>query len=93
MKCPTIKAAKAINDHTLLIEFANNKLKRYDITPLLSKEMFAPLKNLTFFKNVRVDAGGYALVWNEDIDISKYELWNQGVPARRAECKNGVREH
>jgi hypothetical protein len=23
--------------------------------------------------------GGYGLAWNEDIDISEYELWNNGV--------------
>ena len=80
MKCPTIKTAKAIDDHTLLVEFANNEFKKYDIDPLLSKEMFYPLKNQAFFKNVRVDVGGYAVVWNEDIDISEYELWNHGVP-------------
>ena len=41
--------------------------------------MFAPLKNPSFFKDFRIEAGGYGLVWNEDIDISEYELWENGV--------------
>jgi hypothetical protein len=41
--------------------------------------MFAPLKNPSFFKNFRIEAGGYGLVWNEDIDISEYELWKNGI--------------
>jgi hypothetical protein len=41
--------------------------------------MFAPLRNLSFFKNFKIESGGYGLVWNEDIDISEYELWKNGV--------------
>jgi len=40
--------------------------------------MFSPLNNPTFFKTVRVEQGGYAVVWNENIDISEYELWSRG---------------
>jgi hypothetical protein len=42
--------------------------------------MFLLLKNSAFFKSVQVDTGGYAVVWNEDIDISEYELWCNGQP-------------
>ncbi|CDH46826.1 MAG: DUF2442 domain-containing protein [Candidatus Competibacteraceae bacterium] len=42
--------------------------------------MFADLKNSAFFKNVRVDQGGYAVYWNDEIDISEYELWTHGIP-------------
>jgi hypothetical protein len=41
--------------------------------------MFYPLKNPAFFRNFIIDSGGYALVWNEDIDISEYELWQNGI--------------
>ena len=47
--------------------------------------MFAPLKNPSFFKNFRIEAGGYGLVWNEDIDISEYELWKNGVSLKDSE--------
>jgi len=62
----------------LLVEFDNQQKRKYDVMPLLSKEMFAPLANLALFQSVRVDDGGYAVVWNEDIDISEYELWVHG---------------
>jgi Protein of unknown function (DUF2442) len=80
MNCPKVKSAKAIDEHTLLVEFDNQQKRKYDITPLLSKEMFSPLKNVALFKSVRVDEGGYAIVWNENIDISEYELWRHGQP-------------
>lgn len=76
---PKIQVAKAINHHVLSIEFNNGEKKLYDITPLLKNEMFLPLKNPDFFKNVQVETGGYAVFWNEEIDISEYELWLHGT--------------
>ncbi|WP_394753862.1 DUF2442 domain-containing protein [Crenothrix sp.] len=78
MNYPKIHDAKAINHHVLAIEFNNGEKKRYDITPLLKNEMFLPLQNPDFFKNVQVEKGGYAVYWNEEIDISEYELWIHG---------------
>jgi len=40
--------------------------------------MFFPLKNPGFFKNFEVDSTGCGIVWNEDIDISEYEIWCNG---------------
>ncbi len=79
MKYPTIKSVNVIEEHTLLVNFSNNEKRRYDVTHLLNQEMFSALKNPAFFKNVQVDTGGYALVWNEDIDISEYEIWSNGT--------------
>ncbi len=79
MRPPKIISAQVIGDRTLLIEFSDREFKQYDISNLLSKPMFAPLKNPSFFKNFRIEAGGYGLVWNEDIDISEYELWKNGI--------------
>lgn len=80
MQYPRVQSVKAIDDHTLLVEFKNHRKKKYDITPLLEKEMFTPLKNPAFFKNVQVEKGGYAVCWNNDIDINEYELWMHGTP-------------
>ena len=79
MHYPKIHCAKAINYPILSIEFNNGEKKLYDISPLLKKEMFLPLQNPDFFKNVQVEAGGYAVFWNEEIDISEYELWIHGT--------------
>lgn len=80
MKYPRIISAAAIDNHTLLIEFDNQKKKKYDVKPLLKKEMFSALKNPAFFRAVKVDQGGYAVVWDSKIDISEYELWIHGQP-------------
>ena len=40
--------------------------------------MFSPLKNSALFKSVKVRQGGYAIVWDNRIDIREYELWKHG---------------
>jgi len=78
MNYPRIKMAKAIEDTTLMVEFTNQEVKRYDIRRLLERPMFAPLRQPAFFKNFTIAPGGYALVWNADLDVSEYELWQHG---------------
>ncbi|MEC4812030.1 MAG: DUF2442 domain-containing protein [Scytonema sp. PMC 1069.18] len=85
MKCPRIYTAQAIDDHTLMIEFTNQQVKKYDIRHLLENPMFAPLRQPAFFKNFKVEKGGYAIVWNEEIDLSEYELWKNGVTVAQSE--------
>jgi hypothetical protein len=50
-------------------------------------EMFEVLKNDAFFKSVKVDSGGYGISWNDDADLSEYELWANGVEVAMAEKK------
>lgn len=80
MQYPIIKSAWVMGKHTLLVSFSNGEQRKYDVSPLLEREIFSVLRNPAFFRNVRVDAGGYALVWNEDTDISEYEIWTNGTP-------------
>jgi len=76
MKYPKILSAKAIDNHTLVIEFANRQKKKYDVTPLLKMEMFSSLRNPAFFKSVKVEQGGYAVAWDSNVDLSEYELYS-----------------
>ena len=48
MRLPKVFSAKVIGDRTLLIEFSDREFKQYDISNLLNKPMFAPLKILAF---------------------------------------------
>ncbi len=79
MECPKICKVKAINDRTLVIEFTNQEIKKYNILHLLENPVFAPLRHPAFFRNFKIEQGGYGIVWNEDIDLSEYELWKNGI--------------
>lgn len=79
MKPERIVSAKAIDDRTLIVKFTNHESRKYDISKLLEKPMFSPLRNPVFFRSFSIEPGGYGLVWNEDIDLSEYELWQNGI--------------
>jgi hypothetical protein len=79
MHYPKIREAKAIDDTTLVVEFTNHEVKTYDVRHLLETPMFYPLRQSAFFRSFKAEPGGYGIVWNEEIDISEYELWTNGV--------------
>lgn len=79
MDYPKICRAEAVSDRILRVTFTDQTVKDYDVSPLLSKSVFALLQQPAFFKSFTIAPGGYGIVWNEDIDISEYELWRHGT--------------
>jgi len=78
MVAPKVQSVKPLEDKRLLVKFVNGVEKIYDCNPLLHLEMFQLLRNDAFFKSVRVDLGEYGVSWNDDVDLSEYELWVNG---------------
>jgi hypothetical protein len=87
MDTPKILSVETLENKMLLVRFVNGVEKIYDCAPLLSREMFEVLKNDAFFKSVKVDSGGYGISWNDEADLSEYELWTNGVEVAVAENK------
>jgi hypothetical protein len=77
---PRIETVRPIGRTSLLIRFWNGEQKTYDCGPLLSRPQFHLLTDPAFFRAVHVDSGGYGISWNDDIDLSEYELWTNGEP-------------
>ena len=75
---PRIKSVRAIGNSELLVCFENGVEKTYDCAPLFARREFHLLKVPAFFRAVRVDAGGYGISWNDNLDLSEYELWANG---------------
>lgn len=65
-------------DFTLLITFADNSMRLFDMKPLLDKPVFKPLNNIGFFMLAKVQYG--TVVWNDDIDIAPEHLYECSVP-------------
>lgn len=76
-----IKNVSALPEYKLSVQFSEGVTKIYDIKPLFEKmPVFAELKNdPQEFACVSVDIGGYGIVWNDDLDLSCDELWENGV--------------
>lgn len=73
----SIKVSSVVpgKDMTLLVTFENGVIKHYDTKQLLEQfPHYEKLKNEAFFKMVKVECGGCAVGWDEDIDISEVEL-------------------
>ena len=76
-----VKNVNALPDYKLSVQFAEGVTKIYDVASLFEKyRFFLPLKESPeLFSSVIVDQGGYGIVWNDDIDISCDELWENGT--------------
>lgn len=76
MDTPRILSIQPLENKKLLIGFANGVEKIYDCKPLMDQfEPFRALENEVFFKQVKVDSGGYGISWDDKVDLSEYELW------------------
>ena len=76
-----VQAVKPLEKYKLLVTFQNGETKNYDVKPLFDK--WQAFKDLAYinglFQQVKVDAGGYGISWNDDIDLSCDELYYNGV--------------
>ena len=79
------KTYTALEDKKLLVKFVNHIEKIYDCKPLMGRfEPFKALENEVFFKQVKVDSGGYGISWNDKVDLSEHELWINSVESVKA---------
>ena len=76
-----IKNVSALPDCKLSVQFSEGVAKIYDVKPLFEKmPCFAALKeHPELFASVYVDVGGYGIVWNDELDLSCDELWDNGT--------------
>ena len=75
-----VKKVKIIKDYILKVTFQDDSNKFYDVSKLFQKwDVFLNLKNVVgLFEQVKVDKGGYGISWNDEIDLSCDELWENG---------------
>ena len=75
-----VKDITVLSDYKILVQFCEGVTKQYDVKPLFNKfPAFKVLQdNPETFSDVTVDIGGYGIVWNDDVDLSCDELWNNG---------------
>lgn len=75
-----VKTVSALSDYRLSVQFAEGVTKIYDVKPLFDRiPVFAELRDPEKFSRVSVDTGGYGIVWNDELDLSCDELWDNGV--------------
>ncbi len=76
-----ITSVAALPDYVLLVGFVNGEYKQFDLKPLIDK--YKPFKALTdikgLYEQVKIDTGGYGLIWNDELDISADGIYEKGT--------------
>jgi hypothetical protein len=75
---PKVEAVTPLPGKKLRVRFVGGETKVYDCRPLIEQEPFSALQNESFFRQVKVDVGGYGISWSDCIDLSESELWING---------------
>lgn len=65
--------AKANEDFTLDIRFSDGSVRRFDAKPYLDKGIFSELKDIHYFRNIRVVYG--TIQWANEQDFAPETLY------------------
>ncbi len=65
--------AQANDDFTLDLEFDDGTNKQFDVKPYLDKGIFTELKNLSYFKNIKIAFG--TVQWKNEQDFAPETLY------------------
>lgn len=79
-----IKELRTDDDLNLYAIFSNGIEKVYNIRNMFP--VYAPMKeleDLTLFKKAKLSPGGYAVVWNDDLDLDGEEIWECGTEIKK----------
>lgn len=75
-----IKNVSALPEYKLSVQFSEGVTKIYDVKPLFDRlPAFRSLESNNDFGGVYVDVGGYGIIWNDELDLSCDELWDNGA--------------
>jgi Protein of unknown function (DUF2442). len=77
-----VVAVRANDDFSLDLKFNDGSVKRFDVKPYLDYEVFKELKNLHYFKKVRIAFG--TVQWPNEQDISPETLYIDSVAIRES---------
>ncbi len=74
-----VKDVAYVSEYKLLLTFEDGVVKLVDLEPYLDGEIFEPLKDIDYFKTVRVNPNINTIVWDNDADVSPDFLYEIGV--------------
>jgi hypothetical protein len=74
-----VKDVTYVSEYKLLLTFEDGIVRLVDLTPHLDGEIFEPLKDINYFKTVRVNPDIDTIVWENGADVSPDFLYEIGV--------------
>ena len=84
-----VRAFVIESPYTLRVRFDDETEQVIDFLPVLAGEMFAPLRDLALFNQVRIDPEVHTLVWpnGADFDPATLHEWPRYAQALAARAK------
>jgi hypothetical protein len=84
-----VESFEIAGPYTLLVGFEDDTEQLINFEPVLTGELFGPLRNLSLFNQVRVDPEVHTLVWpnGADFDPATLHDWPQLVDALTSQAK------
>ena len=73
-----VKEVEYIQNYKLRVLFDNDSKKFVDLSRYLDGEIFEPLKNIEYFKQVKVDEDIETICWENGADFSPEFLYEIG---------------
>ena len=77
---PRVARVRANDDYTLVLTFTNGETRRFDMKPYLDHGVFVELKDLAYFRSVRVALG--TVQWPHEQDVCPDTLYEESVPCK-----------
>jgi hypothetical protein len=74
-----VKDVAYVSEYKLFVTFEDGVVKLVDLQPHLDGKIFEPLKDIEYFKTVRVNPDIDTIVWDNDADVSPDFLYEIGV--------------
>ncbi|HEX9961380.1 MAG TPA: DUF2442 domain-containing protein [Pyrinomonadaceae bacterium] len=76
-------AATASDDFTLTLEFNDGSIRCFDVKPYLEIGIFRELKDLNYFKNIRLAFG--TVQWRNEQDFAPETLYIESIEIEKKE--------
>jgi hypothetical protein len=88
-----VRTFQIVASYTLRVRFDDNTEQVIDFEPILAGELYGPLRDLTLFDQVRVDAEVQTLVWpnGADFDPATLHDWPKYAQAMAVQAKQWER--
>ncbi len=74
-----VRDVKYVSEYKLLLTFEDDSIRQVDLEHELDGEIFEPLKDIGYFKTVRVDPDLDTIVWDNGADMAPEFLYEIGV--------------
>ncbi|MBA3633052.1 MAG: DUF2442 domain-containing protein [Acidobacteria bacterium] len=78
-----VVSVKTSEDFTLILEFSDGKIRKFGVKPYLEIGVFQELKNLDYFKDIRIAFG--TVQWKNEQDFSPETLYLESFPIKENE--------